>query len=123
MWEDEDLPPESTTFEFPLYLNTRIVEKTPDFLYRIRDADDISNQLLQFWKDNCVSESAGGGFAKWPTGFFRDYPVFIDGYQVENIYAFEANTAEDIRTSKDYGDYNGIIIYLDSEELWVEGYN
>lgn len=124
MYEDEDLPPESTTFEFPLYLNTRIVEKTPDFLYRSREADEISNQLLQFWADNYSGSGVGGSDLEgWPKNFFKDYPVFIDGYQVEHIYSFAANTAEDIRTSKDYGDYNGIIIYLDSEELWVEGYN
>lgn len=119
MWEDENLPPESTTFEFPLYLNTRIIEKTPDYLYREREGDEILNQLFQFWGDNML------GFFEdisWPRNFFKDYPVFIDGCQVEDIGAYHAGF-EDIKTSKDYGDYNIISICLDSYYLWVDGYN
>lgn len=121
IFEDEGLPPESTTFEFPLYLNTRIIEKTSDFLYRSRDADDISNQLLQFYSDNHIVDS--GGSVSWPTDFFKNYPVFIDGYQVEDIPLFMANCAEFIRTSRDYGDYDEIDIFLDEYELWVDGRN
>lgn len=128
--ESEDLPPESTTFEFPLYLNTRIIEKTSDFLYRSRESDDISNQLLQFYYDNYRGSGIGGGGTgtgisspNWPKNFFINYPVFIDGYQVENVSAMMGGTAEGIRTNKDYGDYADIGIYLDGYELWVEGYN
>lgn len=121
IFEDEGLPPESTTFEFPLYLNTRIIEKTPDYLYRSRDADDISNQLLQFYSDNFNRSSVGS--ATWPTDFFKNYPVFIDGYQVEGITEFMAGTAEGIRTSRDYGDYVETVICLDKSELWVDGWN
>lgn len=130
MWEDENLPPESTTFEFPLYLNTRIIEKTSDFLYRSRESDDISNQLLQFYYDNYRGSGVGGGNTgtgisspNWPKNFFINYPVFIDGYQVENVSAMMGGTAEGIRTNKDYGDYAEIFIYLDEFELCVEGYN
>ena len=125
MWEDEDLPPESTTFEFPLYLNTKIIEKTSDFLYRSRESDDISNQLLQFYSDNYRGSGIGGTelSPEWPKNFFVNYPVFIDGYQVEYISAMMGNTAENIRTNKDYGDYAEIFIYLDELELCVEGYN
>ena len=128
MLEDENLPPESTTFEFPLYLNTRIIEKTSDFLYRSRESDDISNQLLQFYKENYLGHGVGGGSTDmsspdWPKNFFVNYPVFIDGYQVERIYTMMGSTAEDITTNNDYGGYNEIFIYLDSDELCVEGYN
>lgn len=124
MWEDEDLPPESTTFEFPLYLNTRIIEKTPDSLYRSREADDILNQLRQFYMDNYSRTTSGSGFDSidWPINFFKDYPVFIDGYQVEDIERLSAGIFEHIETAKDY-DYNEIRIYLDSSELWIEGFN
>lgn len=125
--ESEGLPPESTTFEFPLYLNTKIIEKTSDFLYRSRESDDISNQLCQFYEDNYRGPTAGGGSTdvihKWPNNFFVNYPVFIDGYQVEGISWMIGRTAEDIRTNKDYGDYAEIFIYLDEFELCVEGYN
>lgn len=125
--ESEDLPPESTTFEFPLYLNTKIIEKTSDFLYRSRESDDISNQLLQFYKENYLGNGVGGGsldvIQDWPKNFFVNYPVFIDGYQVEGISTIMGGTAENIRTNKDYGGYNKIFIYLDSYELCVEGYN
>lgn len=125
--ESEDLPPESTTFEFPLYLNTKIIEKTSDFLYRSRESDDISNQLCQFYEDNYRGTTGGGGsmdvIHNWPNNFFVNYPVFIDGYQVEGISMMMGRTAEDIRTNKDYGDYAEIFIYLDEFELCVEGYN
>lgn len=120
MWEDEDLPPESTTFEFPLYLNTRIVAKTPDYLYRSRAADEISNQLIQFWEDNYSDSSSEG---RWPRDFFEDYPVFIDGYQVESIWNFLSPSVEGIRTSRDYGDYAEVSINLDTFELYVDGWN
>lgn len=128
--ESEDLPPESTTFEFPLYLNTRIIEKTSDFLYRSRESDEILHQLLQFYYDNYRGSGIGGGGTgtgipslSWPENFFVNYPVFIDGYQVENVSAMMGGAAEGIRTNKDYGDYNKISIFLDEYELWVEGYN
>lgn len=117
---DENLPPESTTFEFPLYLNTRIVEKTPDYLYRTREADEISNQLHQFWRDN---SSGSLDLISWPKNFFNDYPVFIDGYQVSDIWDYMSGAFEGIKTLRDYGNYNEISIYLDDYELWVDGYN
>lgn len=123
MWEDENLPPESTTFEFPLYLNTRIIEKTSDFLYRSRDYDEIHRQLHNFYTDNC---GIGGGSAvrpNWPRNFFVNYPVFIDGYQVEDIDTRFSDNFYGFKTNKDYGDYADIEIYLDGYELWVEGYN
>lgn len=125
MWEDEDLPPESTTFEFPLYLNTRIIEKTPDYIYRSREADDISNQLFQFWADNYSGDEVGGTHSgvSWPKDFFEDYPVFIDGYQVEGIGGKAGPSFEYIKTSRDYGDYAEVVICLDTFELYVDGWN
>jgi hypothetical protein len=122
--ESEDLPPESTTFEFPLYLNTKIIEKTSDFLYRSRDYDEIHRQLHNFYRDNSSGVSGGSvGNPNWPRNFFEDYPVFIDGYQVEDIDIRDGDTFYGFKTNKDYGDYADIEIYLDGYELWVEGYN
>ena len=122
--ESEDLPPESTTFEFPLYLNTKIIEKTSDFLYRSRDYDEIHRQLYNFYADNCGIGGVGSAARpNWPRNFFEDYPVFIDGYQVEDIDIRDSDTFYGFKTNKDYGDYADIEIYLDGYELWVEGYN
>ena len=118
-WEDENLPPESTTFEFPLYLNTRIIEKSPDYLFREREADEISNQLYEFYCDNMIGVV---GSISWPPNFFNDYPVFIDGYQVEDIGWYEAGF-ERIKTDKDYGDYNSTALVFADGWLWVDGYN
>lgn len=124
MWEDENLPPESTTFEFPLYLNTKIIEKTSDFLYRSRVDEEIHRQLYNFYADN-YGIGGGGSAARpnWPRNFFVNYPVFIDGYQVEDIDTQDSGTFYGFKTNKDYGDYADIEIYLDGYELWVEGYN
>lgn len=120
--ESEDLPPESTTFEFPLYVNTKIIEKTSDFLYRSRDYDEIHRQLQTFYSENNINAGVVGS-ANWPRNFFEDYPVFIDGYQVEDIDMRDGDTFYGFKTNKDYGDYAEIEIYLDGYELWVEGYN
>ena len=118
------MPPESTTFEFPLYLNTKIIEKTSDFLYRSRESDDILNQLYQFYAANSGGSGVGSAVRpNWPRNFFVNYPVFIDGYQVEDIDTRDGGTFYGFKTNKDYGDYSDIEIYLEMEELWVEGYN
>lgn len=115
-WEEEDLPPESTTFEFPLYLNTKVIEKTPDFLYRSREGDEISNQLYGFYIIN-----ATGNNYDVPNSVLQANPVYIDGALVK--YARNAFGAIQLRNDKDYGDYEEISVFLEDVELYVEGYN
>ena len=113
----EDLPPESTTFEFPLYLNTKVIEKTEDFLYRSRDCDDILRQLFNFYREQFedaeyISEEV-----------LLNYPVYIDGYRILSARRFSGNI-EEIITDNDYGGgYSEIIIGIDGFlELYVECY-
>ena len=113
----EDLPPESTTFEFPLYLNTKVIEKTEDFLYRSRDWDDILRQLYVFYDnktdihDYILDE------------VLLNYPVFVDGYRITRARIYSGNI-EEIITDNDYGGgYSEIIIGIDGySELYVECY-
>lgn len=103
----EGLPPESTSFEFPLYLNTKLIEQSNDYLYRSRDWDDILSSLYNFWKGHSddvtdlVSED-----------ILMNHPVYIDGYIVTK--ARDELSSFDIETGCDYGDYNEIYIQLDS---------
>ena len=113
----EDLPPESTTFEFPLYLNTKVIEKTEDFLYRSRDGDDILRQLVNFYNEQFKDE----GYISEEV--LLNYPVYIDGYRILSARLFTGNI-EEIITENDYGGgYSEIIIGTDSYiELYVECY-
>lgn len=114
---NEDGMPESTTFEFPLYFNTQIVEQTDDFLYRSNSGD-----LIQDYR-KFVQENAND-FIEWEISerFINDYPVYIDGYRiVSGIYYY--GNIENIVTAKDYGNYNELYINIDEVELYVEGYN
>lgn len=114
--EDEDLPPESTTFEFPLYLNTRIITKTSDQLYRTREADEISEQLREFYITNTI-----GNNQYVPDSVLKANPVYIDGALV--THARDDYGAIALITDKDYGDYEEISLFIDAFELCVEGYN
>ena len=112
----EDLPPESTTFEFPLYLNTKVIEKTEDFLYRSRDWDDIMHQLVEFYNEHSEDEEYIS------EEVLLNYPVYIDGYRILSARNFSANI-ENITTDNDYGGgYSEIIIAMDYGELFVECY-
>lgn len=114
---NEDGMPESTTFEFPLYFNTQIMEQTDDFLYRERLGDTIVEAYLRFIKEN-----ANGTEWNIPESFLNDYPVYIDGYRmISGSYLF--GNIENIVTAKDYGNYNELYIYIGPEEFCVEGYN
>ena len=113
----EDLPPESTEFEFPLYLNTKVIEKTEDFLYRSRDWDDIMHQLVEFYNEHSEDEEYIS------EEVLLNYPVYIDGYRILSARNFGGGI-EYIITDNDYGGgYSKIIIGIDGfVELYVECY-
>ena len=112
-----DLPQESTTFEFPLYLNTKVIEKTEDFLYRSRDGDEITRQLCNFYREQFEGEEYISEEE------LLNYPVYIDGYRILSARYFSGNI-EHITTDNDYGGgYSEIIIAIDGySELFVECY-
>lgn len=104
------LPPESTTFEFPLYLNTKIIDKTPDYLYRSRAGDAITDALYHLYAQSGVSIES----------FFKEHPVYIDGALVTSAY--DDGGAWILYTDKYYGDYSSLDIYFDVAELYVEAF-
>lgn len=106
----EYLPPESTTFEFPLYLNTKIIDKTPDYLYRSRAGDAITDALYHLYAQS------GGSLES----FFKEHPVYIDGALVTSAYDYGG--AWILYTDKYYGDYSSLDIYFDVAELYVEAF-
>lgn len=67
----DNRPPESTKFEFPLYLNT---EPESRYAYRVRYGDDISKQLI----DYIVNEHESGN------SLVLD--LYIDGFHASDAF-------------------------------------
>ena len=65
----DNRPPESTKFEFPLYLNTE-----PESWYRVRYRDDISKQLI----DYIVNE--------YESGNSLVLDLYIDGFHASEAF-------------------------------------
>lgn len=65
----DNRPPESTKFEFPLYLNT---EPDSRYAYRVRYGDDISKQLI----DYIVNEHESGNSLA--------LDLYIDGFRASD---------------------------------------
>lgn len=65
----DNRPPESTKFEFPLYLNTE-----PESWYRVRYGDDISKQLI----DYIVNE--------YESGNSLALDLYIDGFRASDAF-------------------------------------
>jgi hypothetical protein len=98
---DENLPPESTEFVFPLYLNTEIIEKSNDYLYRARPVDELVEQLIDYYcGDLDFSEEV------------KNLPVYIDGYPIKSAHLVWPDTIERIVTDKNYGNYSNVDIYI-----------
>jgi hypothetical protein len=111
---DENLPPESTEFVFPLYLNTKIIEKSDDYLYRERQADELVIQLVDYYiKDLDVGKDV------------ENLPVYIDGYQIKSAYINpDFYEISDIVTDKDYGNYTNVAIVIsEMDGVLVDAWN
>ena len=111
---DENLPPESTEFVFPLYLNTTIIEKSDDYLYRERQADELVIQLVDYYiKDLDVGKDV------------ENLPVYIDGYQIKSAYINpDFYEISDIVTDKDYGNYTNVAIVISKMDgVLVDAWN
>lgn len=111
---DENLPPESTEFVFPLYLNTTIIEKSDDYLYRERQADELVIQLMDYYiKDLDVGKDV------------ENLPVYIDGYQIKSAYINpDFYEISDIVTDKDYGNYTNVAIVISKMDgVLVDAWN
>ena len=110
-------PPESTEFEFPLYLNTEVITEEEGFLYRERLNDSITNELLNL----LTSEF---GYPIYPIAiddWLKEHPIYIDGYLVTGGHIFTGEI-ENIRTDNTYGGYDEISICIGIRSLWVEAY-
>lgn len=75
-------PPESATFEFPLYLNTYVETDYGYGDYDLkRDADDIHTSLLK-WIDSVGKRIGNTGIMYIPEEILESNPIYIDGYRV-----------------------------------------
>lgn len=117
-----DRPPESTVFEFPLYLNTQIVFEEEGYVIREGTRQDIALEWL-----NWVGEKYGAYCDDYiPKEDLINYPVFIDGHQVQQAWVGYGNI-EQILTDYEYNDegenWSELVIGVDvSYGLWVECY-
>ena len=85
------IPPESKTFEFPLYITVPFVEENPDshILVYEKYNDDIVKQLHTYCIENAELDYSNGGYAIWVVQNIPD--IYINGKKVKDIQidAFE----------------------------------
>lgn len=115
--ESDSRPPESTEFEFPLYLNTEVITEEEGYLYRERLNDSITNELLNLLTSEFGYPISPIAIDDW----LKEHPIYIDGYLATggNIFTGEI---EDVRTDNTYGGYDEIYICIGASSLWVEAY-
>lgn len=112
--EGDNRPPESTKFEFPLYLNTELTEDG----YRYREADDIHNQLYS-WIDENI-QGVGIHFGDIPADVINSNPIFIDGHKVSGIH--KEFGAVDVYFEDNYG-YEGYMgCSIESYAIFIDFY-
>ena len=82
---EDNRPPESTSFGFPLYLNTELDMIEGEYATRQRDPnkDSIVTDFKE-WLDNNLEGDVLGG--EVPLVGTHGYEVFIDGNEVESCY-------------------------------------
>ena len=84
-----DLPAESTTFEFPLYIN--ITKKNPDNPDEwLREADDLLEQLFDWLVENATIEDAGLHY-KVPSELLASNNIYINGGLVEKAIYYSGS--------------------------------
>lgn len=115
--ESDSRPPESTEFEFPLYLNTEVAIEEEGYLYRERLNDSIIDELL----DLLISEFGLPMDSIAIDDWLKEHSIYIDGYLVTGGHIF-VGEIENIRTDNTYGGYDEINIGIGSRSLWVEAY-
>jgi hypothetical protein len=74
-----DLPPESTEFGFPLYLN--ITEYDASYGSWVREYDEIGRSFTTWCGHNCVYDSFGGGYVP----ITEETKIYINGGLVDEI--------------------------------------
>ena len=84
----EDLPPESTEFGFPLYLNLTEYDANMDEWYRTEDS--ISTALYEWCKQNFVNQG-GDGTIEGYVPLTADTKIYINGGLIEEIYKDSGN--------------------------------
>lgn len=90
----EGLPPESTSFGFPLYLNITTYSYEDDAVIECyREIDDISRAFIDWLNDNTIISGGVGGYVD-----FGSNEIYINGClvsaitSVTNIFLFDFKT-------------------------------
>lgn len=100
----EDLPPESTEFGFPLYLNLTEYDANNDEWYRTEDS--ISRALFEWCEQNLVKQEVDNPMIEGYVPLTADTKIYINGCLIEEIY-------------KDSGNYYMTGSKLPFEEVYV----
>lgn len=84
-----DLPAESTTFEFPLYIN--ITKKNPDYPDEwLREADDLLEQLFDWLVENATIDK-GYEHYEVPAELLASNNIYINGGLVEKAMYYSGS--------------------------------
>lgn len=77
----EGLPPESTSFGFPLYLNiTKFAAEYDDYIEYERGEDDIINAFIDWLEERESNDGGGSG-----TVNIGDNEIYINGCRVTEV--------------------------------------
>lgn len=107
----DGLPPESTSFGFPLYLNiTKCDYESDDYIEYMRDHDDVSEALQDWLYDNRINDSGAYGHVDLGSN-----EIYINGCLVSaiifvaNIFEFDFKTPPFDEVSLDSSAMYGLI--------------
>lgn len=90
----DGLPPESTSFGFPLYLNITTYDYEDDAVIEYyREADDISRAFIDWLNDNTIIAGGVGGYVD-----FGSNEIYINGCLVSAITMLTGTFEFDFKT-------------------------
>lgn len=97
------IPPESTSFQFPLYITVPFDEVTENSRYYSKPWDEIIQQLYDWFVENATVTDLG-----WMKIYELDNPdVYINGEKISQMYYDDAYVGDEVH-----------YIYLAFEKLY-----
>jgi hypothetical protein len=114
------IPPESKTFKFPLYITVPFTEENDISLSYDRDADDIGKQLYHYCLKNAVLVREDRFYEFWEVPDIPD--IYINGRKVHTIN-FDATIGSGVPDGGIRTDVEGIYQTTLSEDgsynIWI----
>lgn len=106
-----ELPPESTEFSFPLYLNiTEFSYDYGDELEYFREGDEILDLLKEWFLDNCIEIGSFG----YTLELTEECQIYINGSPISTLYKY--SLGEEILFKPTPSPFSSVMLFDDV--LW-----